>query len=606
MMSDADTAPLSDERRELLELLLKKQGSDPERLPLRRHLGVENVPLSAAQRRVWSRGLLAPELPWGNIPVAFRVEGPFSSPALEASLDEIRRRHDILRATFSLRDGEPTQVVSPHARVPISVVDLRALPKDEREAKALEMASAQGRRLFDLLRDPVLQATVFQIEDEVHILVILTHHLAADGLSIRLLLREISLLYCAAQEGTSARLPDLPVQYADFTLWQRDWLRGETARKQMSFWKEQLRGAPTRLRLPVEVMRPGSLSFRGTTQTFRFSRSLSGAIHAISRQQGVTAFVTLLAGFEALLSRRSGQDEVVVATAVSNRNQAATGQLIGNFSNHLLLRLGFGDDPSFRTALGRARDVVLGAFANQDVPLESLRDARGREGEASPVPLLEALFILRDGPVSKYLDIPGAKVAHVPIDLEEAWLDLTLDVIDGEEISGVMEYPSERFRDSTVRDLLVGLEAMLDFAVRRPDEPLSAAPLPEVTGATVSSEPREEASFVPPRTETERALAGIWCELLGLRQVGVHENFFDVGGHSLVATRVLARLRNVFLVVLPLRALFEHPTLEGLAAAIDQTREARGGNRVSPIAAVSRKALLGGAPEAEETDGRNR
>lgn len=587
-MSEVDSRLLSEEHGQLLELLLEKQGVDALRLRAGGRARPEIVPLSATQRRVWSRGLLAPELPWGNIPMAFRIEGPLRPSALQESLDVISSRHEILRTRFPLRNGEPTQLVAPDSGVVFSVVDLRQRPKEEREAEALGIAAEEeGERPFDLPGDPPLRAKVFRIEEESHVLVITMHQLVADGLSMRLLLRELSLLYAAFEAGGEARLPDLPIQYADYALWQRDWLRGEAARKQSSFWREQLRGAPTRLGLPVEPARAGGHFFRGAMEAFRLPPSLSNSIHELSRQQGVTTFVTLLAAFQALLARCSRRDDVVVGTAISNRHRSETAQLLGNFSNNLLLRMRLKEDASFRTLLERAREVVMGAFANQDLPLEALREDYGLGPGGSALPLLEALFILRDGPLTRYLEIAGAHVTGVPIDLGTAWLDLTLDMTDGPEISGFIDYRTGRFREATIRELVRRFETLLDFVVRRPDEAVSAAPLPEAAEVTVLSESRPDAEepkpFVAPRDGLERELMGIWEGVLGKRPIGLLDDFFDLGGYSVLAVDLFTRIEKVFGRKLALASLLEAPTIEALARLLREEETPRRWSYLVPV-----------------------
>ncbi|RMF36691.1 MAG: non-ribosomal peptide synthetase, partial [Chloroflexi bacterium] len=389
-------ANLPPEKRALLELLLKEEGVDLSRsLILPRKREGNALPLSFAQQRLWFLDQLAPNTPLYNIPDAIRLRGPLDVAVLERSLNEIVRRHESLRTTFRATDGKPVQVIAPTLKLPLPLVDLSGLPKAAREAEVQRLATEEAQRPFDLSRGPLLRVTLLRLGDEEHVALLTMHHIISDGWSMRVLVQELAALYDAFSHGRPSPLPDLPIQYADFALWQREWLQGEVLEEQLAYWKQQLSGSPPVLELPTDRPRPPVQSFRGAHRPFMLPRPLSQAIKALCRREGVTPFMLLLAAFQTLLHRYTGQDDISVGTPIANRNRAEIEGLIGYFANTLVLRTDLSGDPPFRELLKRVREVALGAYAHQDLPFEMLVDALQPERDLSHTPLFQVMFVLQ-------------------------------------------------------------------------------------------------------------------------------------------------------------------------------------------------------------------
>ncbi|RMF32232.1 MAG: non-ribosomal peptide synthetase, partial [Chloroflexi bacterium] len=373
-----------------------------------------DLPLSFAQQRLWFLDQLEPGSPFYNIPTAVRLTGPLDVAALEASLNEILRRHESLRTTFPTVDGRPRQQIAPELTLSLPVIDLRGLPEAEREAQALRLATEEAQRPFDLAQGPLIRALLLQLDDDDHIALLTMHHIVSDGWSMGILIQEIAVLYDAFSQGRPSPLPELPIQYADFAAWQRKWLQGEVLERQLAYWKEQLADLPPLLELPTDRPRPAVQSFRGRTHSFVLPETLSRAIQELGRREGATLFMTLLAAFQALLYRYTGQERFAVGTPIANRNRAEIEGLIGFFVNTLVLRADFADNPTFRQVLKRVRETALGAYAHQDLPFEMLVDALQPERDLSHTPLFQVMFVLQDTPMGSH------RLSHLTLSPVEA------------------------------------------------------------------------------------------------------------------------------------------------------------------------------------------
>jgi Condensation domain/TubC N-terminal docking domain len=377
-LTPALRAQLAEAEVEILTLLrgVREHGHRP-MLPVSRD---GDLPLSFAQQRLWFLDQFEAGSVVYNITAAVRLTGPLKATVLEQSLNEIVRRHDVLRATFPTVDGQPYQVICPALPlrqaqgqlVTLSVVDLRELPEVEREAEARRLATAEAQRPFDLARGPLVRTAVLQLGDEDHILLLTMHHIVSDSWSTGVLFQELSVLYEAFSTGSPSPLPELTLQYADFARWQRQWQQGEVLEQQLSYWKQRLGDTLPVLELPSDRPRPTKQTSRGATHSLTLPPSLSESLNALSRQEEVTLSMTLLAAFQTLLYRYTGQDDIVVGTPIAGRNLVEVGGLIGFFVNTLVLRTKLAGNPSFRELLGRVREVVLGAYAHQDLPFEKL------------------------------------------------------------------------------------------------------------------------------------------------------------------------------------------------------------------------------------------
>ncbi|HVR99576.1 MAG TPA: amino acid adenylation domain-containing protein, partial [Thermoanaerobaculia bacterium] len=441
------------------------------------------LPLSFAQQRLWFLDRLEPASAAYNLPVALGLESaldPLDVAALAAALREVARRHEVLRTTFRTVAGAPVQEVRPETAVGLPVVDLTALPAEALRRESLRRAAAEAQRPFDLGRDPMLRATLLATGLDRWAILLTQHHIASDGWSLGVLLRELGALYGAFTRGLPSPLPELEVQYADFAAWQRSWLSGEVLEAEIAYWKAQLAGAPQLLELPADRPRPAVQTFRGASRGFALTPELSQALDVFSRRQGATLFMTLLAAFQTLLARLAGRADISVGTPVAGRTQVETEELIGFFVNTLVLRTdlgGLGGDPSFAALLARVRETTLDAFAHQDLPFEKLVEEVRPERSLSHSPLFQQMFILQNTP-SGGAGLPGVKLSVLGSDSETAKFDLTLSMTEAPgRLAGALNYNTDLFDRVTIERWLGHFERLLQAAVQSPEARFSDLPL---------------------------------------------------------------------------------------------------------------------------------
>ncbi|HYG62910.1 MAG TPA: amino acid adenylation domain-containing protein, partial [Thermoanaerobaculia bacterium] len=456
-----------------------RQGASPAP-PIVRSAG-ELPPLSFAQERLWFLDRLEPGSAAYNLATALRLSGDLDVPALAASLAEIARRHAALRTTFAEVAGEPRQIIAPPSDLPLPLVDLAALPGAEREAEATRLVHEDAVRPFDLARGPLVRALLLRFESREHGLILDTHHIVSDGWSQGVLVRESASLYEAFLHRRPSPLPELGIQYADFAVWQRRWLTGEVLEAQLAYWRETLESAPALLELPLDRPRPPVQTFRGAVEPVALTEELTAALRELGRREGVTLFMTLLAGFQALLHRLSGQDDVLVGSPVANRNRSETEGLIGFFVNTLVLRARFGSSQpeglDVRTLLATARAAALEAYAHQDLPFERLVEELRIERSLAHGPLFQVMLALQNAPVGR-LELPGLLLAPMGTGGGTAKFYLTLSLGESEgPLAGSLEYNTDLFDGSTVRRLGEQLEVLLAAAVADPDRRVRELPL---------------------------------------------------------------------------------------------------------------------------------
>ena len=464
-----------------IEALLRS-GAGPQAPPIERVPRGGPLPASFAQQRLWLVDRLEPGSPAYNVPFALRLRGGLDTAALRAALGGLVRRHESLRTTFAERGGAPVQVVHPAAGVAVPAVDLRGLVPTAREREAGRLAREEALRPFDLARGPLLRATLLRLGDEDHVLCLDVHHVVSDGWSMEVLVREVSALYGAFSRGgePAARLPELPVQYADYAVWQRAWLSGGALEAQIGYWRERLAGAPPLLELPADRPRaPGQSPLAGSHR-FSLPPELSGRLRELSRRQGATLFMTLLAGWQALLSRYSGQDDVVVGSPIAGRNRRETEGLIGFFVNMLALRADLAGDPTWTELIGRARETALGAYAHQDLPFERLVEELGVERSLTRSPVFQVVFALnRAGGEGERL-----RLGDLAVDWFDrgggavAKFDLDLVLTDtGEGLGGVLLYRDALFEAATAERMAAHLATVLEAMADEPRGRLSGLSL---------------------------------------------------------------------------------------------------------------------------------
>jgi amino acid adenylation domain-containing protein/FkbM family methyltransferase len=426
------------------------------------------IPLSFAQQRLWFVDQLQPGGHAYNIAVAVRIKGPLDAAALKQSFNQIVERHESMRTTFPSVDGRPSQLIATAAEVELEIVDLSGAADGEREAETLRLAIEAARRPFDLARGPLFQISLLRLEEQEHVLLLTMHHIISDGWSTGLFIREMALLYEAAINARPAVLPALPLQYADFAYWQRQWLQGEVLEAALSYWKQQLDGLPT-LQLPTDRPRPATPSLRGAHRSLLLSRPLTDALKELSQREGVTMFMTLLAAFTLQLSHYSQQDDVVVGTDVANRNRAEVEGLIGFFVNQLVIRQDLSGNPTFAELLARVRAVTLGAYVNQDLPFDRLVKALNLNRDPSRAPLFQVKLVLQDSLIPA-LHVSELVFSPLEIELGVAQLDLTLFLYETEQgLSATLQYNTDLFVESTIARMLDHFERLLGGIVKHPE-----------------------------------------------------------------------------------------------------------------------------------------
>jgi len=428
-------------------------------------------PASFAQQRLWFLNQLAPENPFYNVAAAIRLNGELDTTALEQTFNEIVRRHEVLRTTFEMVSGQLNQVVVEEATLTLNRVDLRYLPAQEKDTEVRRQAIALSQSPFDLAADLLLRVTVFQLESTEHILLLSLHHIIADGWSMSVLIQEISTLYTAFSAGKSSPLPDLPIQYADFAYWQREYLQGEVLESQLSYWKSQLADIPI-LNLPTDRPRPAIASYKGKTQPLELSNSLSTSLEMLSQEAGVTLFMTLFAAFAILMSRYTRQTDIAIGSPIANRNRAELEPLIGFFVNSLVLRIDLSSNPTFRELLVKVREVTLGAYAHQDLPFEKLVEELHPERDLSRQPLFQVAIALANTPITA-LELSNLALSQFELDSGTSKLDLELHLWQSEGIKGKAIYSTDLFDRATIIRMLGHFQTLLAEIVANPDKPIS-------------------------------------------------------------------------------------------------------------------------------------
>jgi amino acid adenylation domain-containing protein len=478
-------AEIAEHKSELIALLQGSQfnQADPQLIPISRN---RVLPLSFAQQRLWFLDQLVPENPFYNVPFAVRLTGQLDFTALQQAFNAIIHRHEALRTNFAKVDGQPTQIISAKVNLSLPVVDLQHLPFTERQLTAAQIATESAQQPFNLATEPLLRVKLLQLDVTEYVLLLNLHHIVSDGWSLGVLLRELVAHYTGFSTNQSFSLPELPIQYADFAYWQREWLQGEVLETQLSYWRSQLADLPI-LNLPTDRPRPAVQTYRGATHNLAVSKELTAKLAALS-QSGVTLFMTLLAAFQILLHRYTGQADIVVGSPIANRNRAELELLIGFFVNSLVLRVDLSDNPTFRELLGRVREMTLTAYDHQDLPFEKLVEELHPEREASRNPLFQVVFALQNAPMQP-LELPGLTLNPLKFDVSTTRFDLELHLWErgyglsglweevSEGLSGFITYNTDLFDASTIARFTNHFQTLLTSIVANPDARIADLPI---------------------------------------------------------------------------------------------------------------------------------
>jgi amino acid adenylation domain-containing protein/non-ribosomal peptide synthase protein (TIGR01720 family)/FkbM family methyltransferase len=435
------------------------------------------LPLSFAQQRLWFLDQLEPGSALHNIPAAVRLEGSLDVAALESAFTELVRRHEVLRTTFVSHEGQPVQHISPAARLSLATLDLQLLPEAEREAQLLKQAADESRRPFDLSAGPLLRTLLFKLGSQEHVLLLTMHHIVSDGWSMGVLIRELASLYEAFSTGEPPSLPEPTLQYADYAAWQRRWLQGKALETQLAYWKKQLEDAPATLELPTDHPRPTVPSSRGASHAVRLPGSLSESLKALGQRDGATPFMVLLAAFQMLLSRYSGQDDLCVGTPIAGRRHAELEGMLGCFVNTLVLRGRPSADLTFRELLAQVRETTLAAYAHQELPFEKLVDAVQPRRQLGRSPLFQVMFVLQNAPASE-LSATGLRLRQVDLEGWKSSFELTFSLTEtAEGFAGLIEYSTDLFEASTIERMARHFQRLLEGVVAHPEQRLADVPL---------------------------------------------------------------------------------------------------------------------------------
>jgi amino acid adenylation domain-containing protein len=436
-----------------------------------------SAPLSFAQQRLWFLDQYEPDKPFYNIPFGLRLSGPLNVAALDHSLSEIIRRHEVLRTTFTMLDGEPVQSIAAPVSRSLPMVDLSDRPVSEREAEARRFVNEEAQRPFDLAQGPLFRTALIRLGEEDHVLLLTLHHIISDGWSTAVLYRELSVLYEAFSRSQPSPLSELPIQYADYAVWQRQWLQGEVLESQLSYWKRQLEGAPAVLDLPTDRPRPAVQTYRGARSFIELSKELTEGLKALSRKEGITLFMTLLAAFQTLLYRYTGQDDIVVGSPIANRNRTEIEGLIGFFVNTLVLRTDLSGNPTFRDLLHRVRKMSLEAYDHQDLPFEKLVEELNPERDLNHSPLFQVLFALQNAPASPR-ELSGVVSTPIKLENDTTKFDLSLSMIERSDgLRGSWEYSTDLFDEATIVRINGHFCRLLEGIVANPDQSVFNLPI---------------------------------------------------------------------------------------------------------------------------------
>ncbi|MEW2355928.1 amino acid adenylation domain-containing protein [Spirillospora sp. NPDC029432] len=620
------------------------------------------IPVSYAQERLWFLNRLEGPSATYNMPIPLRITGELDEAAMRAALRDVAARHEPLRTLFADRDGEPYQRILPPGDAAPPLITGMLAAGDLREA-----VFADATRGFDLAAEPPLRAHLYRAAPGEHLLLLVLHHIAGDGWSMAPLAKDLITAYLARRDGAAPEWAPLPVQYADYAIWQRELLGAEDdpdslAARQLAYWTKALSGLPDHLALPADRPRPEQASYRGAQARFQVPGEVYGRLAAVARANQVSVFMVLQAALAALLTRLGAGTDVPIGSPVAGRTDQSLDDLVGVFVNTLVLRTDTGGNPEFTELLGRVRETDLAAYANQDVPFERIVEAVNPARSLSRHPLFQVMLTLQNNPEA-VVELPGLTVAAEPVDTGVAKFDLEFlleEDADGDGLAGTLEYALDLFDPATAERLAAWYVHALDVLTADPATTVEALDLPGLVpaaaprtapaeagvkrlvayvvaapGRTADPEelrahvreslpesmvpaavvvldampltpngkvdtkalPRPElaapssaAPYRAPRDAREEAVAAVFADLLGTARVGIDDDFFELGGNSLIAMRVISRIRRVLDTEIPVRALFEAPTAARLAARLDEL--AAGAGRRPPLERRERPAVV--------------
>ncbi|MEM6402144.1 MAG: condensation domain-containing protein, partial [Cyanobacteria bacterium P01_D01_bin.116] len=460
-----------EQKRQLLAKLIQEKANQPQKFPL-----------SFAQKRLWFLDKLQPESSAYNIPAALHLTGELNIICLEQSLNKIIQRHEVLRSSFNIEKDEPIQQVYPplnlQKQLKLPLIDLQALSTQQQEKQIKQLIKETATQPFDLSQTPLFRTKLIKLNYKENVLLFTMHHIISDYFSMRLLIRELAVIYQSLSKGETLQLPELSVQYGDYATWEQEWLKSEKRTVQLEYWQKNLANYPPLLTLPTDYPRPPVQRFHGARKSFALSQDLSNALKNLSQGQNTTLFMTLLAAFKILLYRYSNQEDILIGSTITNReNRAEISNLIGLFVNNLIFRTDLSGNPSFTNFLQQVREVTLNAYANQDLPYEYLVEQLQPERNLSYNPLFQVMFILHNTP-TQTIDLSGLSLKYLEPEHETSRFDLSLDMYEtASDLTGIFEYNTDLFAVGTIERIIGHFQTLLTAIVANPEQNICELPL---------------------------------------------------------------------------------------------------------------------------------
>jgi len=579
MLSSVKTSEVgvAQQKRLLVELLLQSNQTE---------IQTEVYPASLAQQRLWFLDQLGPKSAAYNVHFGLWLRGPLDMRALQSSLQELTNRHGSLRTVFRLEGGELVQVVADRLAVRLPITDLTHSANPDGEH--YQLAKAEVEKSFDLSKGPLFRARVIRVTGADHVLLCTMHHIVTDSWSVQIMAKELSALYGAACTQRPSPLPELPITYGDYSEWQRKWFKTAKVQEQLNFWKDELEEAPAVLELRMQGPRSSEQTFEGASQEIPLGDEITSGIKALAVRLQATPFMLLLAVFKILLYRASGQPDLSVGVPVAGRNSVETEGLVGFFVNTLVLRDNLSGNPSFTDLVGRVRETTLRTFANADVPFEKVVEFLQPERNLSYNPIFQVMFSVIKAAVQSdtFGDLTAYSYTVAPT---KSIVDLSMTIIEGKggQFWAQIDHNTNLFRAEDVSRMLADYSTLLQAVIGSPEKRITDLPirkaaadrtaecsLPVVsmisskrktlTVASTSHRPRPERPGEPIQAE-EKLLVGVWSDLLHLPGIGIDDNFFEIGGHSLLAAQLIAQVQSATGHKIAVSAVFRAPTIRAFA-----------------------------------------
>ncbi|HEY2932798.1 MAG TPA: condensation domain-containing protein [Acidobacteriota bacterium] len=501
-----------------------------------------------------------------NYPLPLRIQGPLNLKALEASLQEIVRRHQVLRSVFRNVDGKLVQIIIPAEPIEIAVMDLTRMPEAERNAQASRLVLEEASRPFDLRRGPLLRVGLLRLGAEDHVLQLTTHDIVYDDWSTAILIRELSTLYPAFDTGFRSPLSEPSFQYGDFVRWQQERLRGRELESRLHFWKQQLSDKNDFHHLTTDQARPARRSYRGAREVMTFSDDTANFLKVMSQRERVSPFMMLLAAFQCLLHLYSSHQTIGVASCAANRSLIEVEGLIGRFGNQFILFADMSGNPTFRELLAQIRENTLTAYSYHDLPFGKLVEELVPVPDPSRNPLFQVMFVLQNAPKVEW-QIPELNIGWFPVETRNAQFDLTVRLKIEPTLEVAMEYSTDLFEPATMRRLLEHYRTILQAMLKDPTRRIRNIEVdPKPPPMEIQRTTRVEIST--PRDDLESKLVDIWEAALRIRPIGIDQNLFELGGDSLLAAQLFAQIEKAFGVKIPVAMLFKVQTIKDLAKII--------------------------------------